>query len=303
MTRLLPALLAAAFVLPRGCGPKETPWPSIELDAGPYTTTEMARANNEFGLNLFKQLYDTTARSNTLISPTSIAAALTMLWNGARGTTRDSLAEVLRITGFDTSRVNPLAAALLADILSETDRVQLEVANSAWLNEGYQFYPEYRQVLADYFNAEFFQRDLNSPDATVAINRWVAKKTHGMIRKLIDGIPSGVVLYLLNAVYFDARWIDSFDPKRTGPGRFELEDGSEVEHPFMSRSGEYQTIALERFKAVRIPYGTGRFAVYIFLPGVPVEYIGHLRREMRSRGVPKAALEDSLPKDTLLPKP
>ncbi|UCG44216.1 MAG: hypothetical protein JSU73_06320, partial [candidate division WOR-3 bacterium] len=158
------------------------------------TITAMARANNEFGLDLFKELYDTTVQRNVLVSPTSIAAALTMLWNGARGTTRDSLAEVLRIAGFDTAHVNPAAAALLANILSETDRVQLEVATAACLDEGYRVYPEYSQTLIDYFNAELLQHDLQSPKGVAAINRWVAKKTHGMIKKLVSRLSPSVRL-------------------------------------------------------------------------------------------------------------
>jgi serine protease inhibitor len=106
-----------------------------------------------------------------------------------------------------------------------------------------------------------------------------------------------VRLCLLNAVYFDGKWTDVFDPKDTRKGQFVLGDGSLVEHPFMNRVGNYGFLATKRLKAIRLPYGTGRFALYIFVPGLPREYeleaAGDLIRE---KGIPYSAARDSIAK-------
>ena len=56
---------------------------------------ELVSANNAFGFNVFQQLVGKNMSGNIFMSPTGLAMALSMTYNGAGGETQEAMARIL----------------------------------------------------------------------------------------------------------------------------------------------------------------------------------------------------------------
>jgi serpin B len=231
-------------------------------------------ADAQFGLDLFEIV---ATDSNLMISPYSIATALSMLYPGARGTTADEIAEAMRLSVDDATLHavrNHIDAALATPPppMSDEDTRQpftIRPANSAWGQGGYPFLEDYLAVLAENYGAGLRLLDYaGDPEGSRAIiNQWVEEMTEDRIKDLI---PAGAIdpatrLVLVNAIWFFANWFEQFDPALTAPGTFTLLDGSTVQVPLMHAAIDAAYAETDGFEAVRLPY-TGDAAMVVLLP-------------------------------------
>ncbi|MBM3292559.1 hypothetical protein FJY84_07760, partial [Candidatus Bathyarchaeota archaeon] len=60
---------------------------------------DLVTANTRFALNIFKTLQEEDLNKNIFISPLSISIALSMTYNGAGGTTKQAMTNVLQFSG------------------------------------------------------------------------------------------------------------------------------------------------------------------------------------------------------------
>ena len=133
-------------------------------------------------------------------------------------------------------------------------------------DKGVTFKPAFLQQNQEFYQAEVTSLDFSSPDAPGRINAWVSQNTNGKIPQIIDQIDPAQILFLINAVYFKGDWMTQFDPAKTTQQPFYLLDGSPKPHPMMLQQGRPLYLETEQFQAVSLPYGNGRFSMYIFLP-------------------------------------
>lgn len=227
--------------------------------------SRVVAANHRFGFQLFSQLQQ-AEQSNTLISPSSIALALAMTYNGANGTTQQAMAEVLALQDFSLDELNRANAALLLSLDSADPDVRLAIANSLWGRQGFAFNPEFLQCNREFYNAEITTLDFNQPDAVNRINTWVNDSTEGKIPTIVDQVDPNLVLFLINAVYFKGNWTIPFDESATIDRAFYRLDGTTKQQPTMMQQGRYRYAETEQFQAVSLPYGNRRFSMYVFLP-------------------------------------
>jgi len=242
-------------------------------DITPEDLASVVAGDAEFGLALLGQLAED---DNFMISPYSIATALSMLHPGARGTTADEIAAVLNLDVDPATLYEARAyidAALAADpgLPPDDERAPFTIrpANSAWGQGGFPFNDAYLEVLARNFGAGMRVVDFvaDADGSTDTINTWVEDITEDRIQDLI---PPGVVnvdtrLVLVNAIWFKANWFEPFAPEATAPGAFTLLDGSIVTVPLMHSGTRGQYVATDRYEAVRIGYA-GDAAMVIMLP-------------------------------------
>lgn len=73
-------------------------------------------------------------------------------------------------------------------------------------------------------------------------------------------------MFLINAVYFQGNWSRGFNKSLTTNQPFFLANGRQKTVPMMVQSGEFLYAESDRWQSVSLPYGTGRFSMYIFLP-------------------------------------
>src|SRR5699024_7637876 len=112
-------------------------------------------------------------QENVFISPTSLYMALSMVYNGADGNTKEEMAEALHVHGIDVTELNQANASLLASLYKDTDLIELQIGNSIWLNDRYHFQTEFEKHVEEYFNGEIKEIDVVDSQSAGKINDWV----------------------------------------------------------------------------------------------------------------------------------
>jgi serpin B len=250
--------------------PALTPTPpkgaNVASESDETIRNELAAANMRFGIRLFNQIVEQDESKNVFISPTSVAIALAMTYNGASGETQQAMADTLGLSGMSLDDVNSAYAALRASLINADPKVQLSIANSLWLRQGVTLNDAFVQHNQLYYRAQVQELDFASPDAVNTINNWVSDNTNGKIPTIVDQIPSDMMLYLINAIYFKGDWTRQFDKAKTADQPFHLLDGSTKSVPLMTQSGTFTYFQNDSFQAVSLPYGDGRLNMLVFLP-------------------------------------
>ena len=227
----------------------------------------VADAYTGFGFDLLKQLVKQQSGENVFISPSSVAFALAMTYNGAAGATQEAMGGALDVEGMQLKDLNDPNATWRLWLTNPGPGVELSVANSIWVRDGVEIMPGFLERNRQSYDADVANVDFSKDAAAEAINKWVSDNTRDKIPDIVQPpIDAETVIFLVNAVYFNGKWKAPFDPKRTADGTFIRADGSSVTVPMMSGDAEYRTYKGDRFLAVALPYGEGRMSMYIFLP-------------------------------------
>ncbi|WP_077211782.1 serpin family protein [Bacillus dakarensis] len=269
LKKIIFSLIFFSFILTAvGCG-LGTPSDSVissDVDFGKKDYQKVVSANNQLGLDLLS-IAERDQNGNIFISPASLFMALSMVYNGADGTTKEEISEVLKIKGIDTTELNKANASLITSLYQNSKSVQIRIANSIWINEDFHFQPEFSQNTQDYFNAEIEEIDIFDSKSAEMINDWVKKSTNNKIEEIVESpLNPDLVALLINAIYFNGDWKFEFDKKQTKDRTFYLNDGTAKEVPLMSLKENLPYLETEHFQAVSLPYGDEEMSMNVYLP-------------------------------------
>lgn len=228
--------------------------------------SKLVDANTRFGFKLFQEVLKQDSNKNVFVSPTSVAIALSMTYNGAGGETQQAIASALQLQGMSLQDINQANNALKTSLENADPAVQMSIANSLWAKQGISFKPEFMQQNQQFYGAKVTELDFRNPDSVNVINSWVKENTKGKIDTIVDKLKPDDVLFLINAIYFKGNWTKPFDKSQTTNRPFNLSNDSQKQQPIMSQSGKYRYYENDSFQAVSLPYGKGRMSLYVFLP-------------------------------------
>lgn len=248
----------------------------VEIDTTPFVYDEITVPLTNFSINLFKNSLN--EGKNTVISPMSVALALAMTANGADGKTKEEMEKTL---GGDLSITN-LSQHLYfyMKTLSNSQKSKLSIANSIWFdgnNKGLDVNKNFLQRNADYFEAKIYKIPFDNK-AVKPINNWVKKNTNGMIDKIINEISPDAVMYLINAIAFDAQWENVYEKCEISKDDFTNIDGV-TKQVDMMYSDEYQYVHDNNAKGFKKDYYNGDYSFVALLPDKNIDiydYINNL---------------------------
>ena len=233
----------------------------------------------QFAFRLFQQtafqeeLSSVNQDKSFMISPLSVMPALGMTVNGADGETAAQMMEVLAGQPSDMAELNAQWSAFAAGLPS-SKKAKLSMANSIWVRDGVmEPNQDFLQTNRDSFHADIFSAKFD--DGTVKdINQWVSRHTDGMIDKMLENISPSAMMFLINALAFDAEWKEIYTTEQVRKGTFHGTTGDQK----VEMMGSDEDCYLEDDKATGFlkPYVSG-YSFMVMLPneGVSVgEYIG-----------------------------
>ena len=240
-----------------------------------------AQSQMLLAVELFQSSVLESKDENVLISPLSIQLALAMTANGADGNTK---AEMEALLGGEIS-LEDLNEYLYSYVnnLPSAEKYKLQIANSIWFrdDEGrLQVEKDFLQKNADYYGAQAYKAAFD--DQTLKdINNWVMDHTDGMIDSILDQIDEYAVMYLINALVFDAEWQHVYDKSDVYKGKFTNIGGTEKQVDMMHSE---ETVYLQDENAIGFmkPYSGSKYNFAVLLPneGVDIyEYIAGLTGE------------------------
>jgi len=286
----LVAVLVAATIASTACGSSQASPPASgstggialaaahlpRASADPGAANDVAAAINAFGLDLYAKAG--AGGGNFVVSPASIAIALSMARAGAKGETAAQMDRVLHALGADAEAagLNALDAALTARTGSYTDSADkpvdltLRIANATFAQRDLAFVPAYLDALATQYGAGLQLVDYRQ-DAEAArqlINGWVSGQTAQRIPELLaPGVLDAMTrLALVNAIYLKAPWLTPFDADATKAGSFTRADGSTVQAQMMSAGEQFGYAAGTGWRAVDLPYVGGSLSLTVIVP-------------------------------------
>jgi len=227
----------------------------------------LTATTSRFAFKLYGQVVKERGDKNVFVSPSSVALALAMTYNGAEGETRQAMAQTMEIQGMSVEDLNRGFGELKSVLANVDPQVQLRIANSLWADKKFSLNPAFIQRTKEYYGAEVATLDFADPAAPDTINSWVAKNTENKIPTIVDRISPEKILYLINAIYFKGQWQFEFEKAKTKDDVFRLAAGRQKQLPMMFQTREYQYYEEKDFQAVALPYGKGRVSMYVFLPG------------------------------------
>ena len=251
-----------------------------------------------FILNLHRAAApDLTA--NVCWSPFSVASALGLLTQGARGLTRDELAVLL--VGEKSGDIGELGALLkrasvLAPHRDNEDEPVIAVANTLWTDESVEILASFVEELGRWSSGTVqsapFQQDAEG--ARKLINLDIAKTTRDLIPELLPGgaVTAETVSALVNALYLKCAWRFRFVEGATTPLPFHTPSGT-VDVPTMALSEQIGYAATDGWQVARLPAIGGVEAAVLLPDGdlataepeLDADLLAHLLDAPRSRQV------------------
>ena len=236
-----------------------------------------------FALALFRQTAAQDGGKNLLVSPLSVTTALNMAANGTAGNTLAQLEKVLG-GGLTAADMNAYLYTLMNNLPnSETSR--LKAANSIWVNNQVRDVVKrsFLQNMLGYYGAGINACDFDEA-ALEAINNWVRENTDDMIDSILKDPDPDILMLLLNALAFDAKWQHPYNENNVSKAPFTREDGTKTDCDMMH--GE-EKVYLEDDDTVGFmkAYAGGgyRFAALLPEKGVAMaDYIASLTPEKLS---------------------
>ncbi len=244
-------------------GPGNNPPKPIEMN---YKSLEIIDAGEQFAFELFHQTCSLSTEDNIMISPLSVSYALGMTYNGAAGSTLEAFKEVLHFGDLTSQEVNETYKDLVGQLVHLDDDVEFSLANSIWYRLGASVLEDFIATNREYFDAAVRELDFSDPASVDIINDWIEDKTNDKIKDMLDFIPSGVYMYLVNAIYFNAAWKYEFDKDDTYSGLFHKEDGTTSQADFMKIEGNFYYTSHSAYSAIELPYGDSTFSMVALLP-------------------------------------
>ena len=209
--RMAALALAVCMALPLfGCGGKLKAQSLTEgITARTIDThtdlTGDSTAVMDFAAALLRQ---TAESEGVLLSPVSVLYALGMTANGA---SCDTLTQLEQAMGMDLTALNDYLYTYRMSLPENTKKCKLSLSNSLWLRDIFRVDDAFLDTCANYYGAEAYRSAFDDSLVT-DLNRWVDNKTDGMISSLLDQPPTDrTMLYLVNAVCFDAKWRETAD--------------------------------------------------------------------------------------------
>lgn len=224
---MLSLVLAVSALIPlSGCS---TTAQAADLMSGVKSNTllpDSARTEEEtatimdFGVTLFKDSAESD--KNTLISPLSVLCALAMTANGAK---EETLGQMEQVFGLSVEDLNNYLGTYVRTLPSG-DKYKVSLANSIWFKDDEKLTVEqsFLQTNADYYGTSVYKAPFDG-GTLKDINTWVSDNTDGMIENILNEIPEEAVMYLINALAFDAEWETIYRDNQIRDGTFTTKSG------------------------------------------------------------------------------
>lgn len=218
-----------------------------------------------FSYHMLKENLDST---NPVLSPLSAYLAMGMVGLGAKG---DTLAEFEHVMGVGMQETaETLMQALpnwVVDTSDDKEKSVLEVANSVWLDETMEPGEDWIHDVSDIYGAEAYRGVLSSTSVMKDMNLWVEKKTHSLIKNFLsEPLSRETKMALVNAIYFNGKWVADFDKKSTCKEAFTTTDGKTQQVDMMyDRRTEFY-VKNEKMDGVVMDYRYGNMALVALKP-------------------------------------
>ncbi|KAL8198891.1 UNVERIFIED_CONTAM: hypothetical protein K2H54_028862 [Gekko kuhli] len=263
-------ILKKQFCAPKGpANPDADNTGGAEEEEDPFykvPANKLAASVSNFGYNLYRQRSSQTPTGNVLLSPFSVATALSALSLGAGERTETLISRALFYDLLNKAEVHSTYQGLLASLVAPAKglksasrlimerRLRMKMGFVNEVEKSYRFRPK---VLTGNLRVDLQET-----------NNWVQQQTNGKVTRFLREIPNGISILLLGAAYFKGKWVTRFDSKLTRLQDFHLDEDRTVSVPTMAGSNTLVKYGFDselNCKIAQLPL-EGSVSALFFLP-------------------------------------
>lgn len=232
----------------------------------------MVAKSNDFSFNLFREVYrqrqtESQGQKSMFFSPMGATFMMGMMAEGAEGETQREILKTMCLDEATAREVSQMCEVLIDDVPEADRQVTLKIANAIYTNKDYNLKKEFKKCMDEYYDADVRSLDFSKAESLNAINNWAKDKTNGKIQKIIDRLSPDAVAYILNSIYFNAKWTNQFDREDTKTETFMTESGEAHQTEMMNNNAIVACAANDVMSMVCLPYGSGTvWNMYVMLP-------------------------------------
>lgn len=251
----------------------ESPVPTEQITKVSLDETQKGyvEAGNKMAFRFLGEMFE---NKNLVCSPLSLQYALAMTANGASGQTRQEIIDFLGYGSDGIDALNEYSKTLLEQLPAVDLDVTLKVTDALLVNDKFPLLPSFKETVEKNYYAAVENMDFSDPRQIAArINDWSSRNTDGFIDKVLEPseISPDAVAYIMNALYFKAKWAGSeddpmFESKYTKAEDFHLSDGKTIKVDMMRNTRWHQYAEMDGYKVLVLPYANYMFNMYILLP-------------------------------------
>ena len=187
-----------------------------------------------FDYNVIRETNKLVKNQNYLISPLSMAYALSLLSEGAKENTKVQIDKALN-------------NYQLPKLINIKDRIS--IANLLFIKSMYKndISNKFINTLQSKYYSDLIFDEFNTPDKA---NQWISDKTYKMINNAIDELSNDFVLGLANTIAIDVEWKNKFECYNTSSKDFTKIDNSIMKTAMMRNENDVYYIENSNAKGI-----------------------------------------------------
>ncbi|KAH7713812.1 SRPN-1 protein [Aphelenchoides avenae] len=228
----------------------------------------MVEAQADLAAKLLRETSLVDPSASVIISPISIAIALSMVYVGAK---RETKRELRTLLAGDTSDAHLLeyfddAVHYLG---ARHNNYSLESANKVYVDKSIRVLREYRHKIHRHFNGGFERIDVKDTFGTAKkINDFVDEATSHKIRKVIRAqeIQSTSRLFLVNALHFKGEWTEKSYRQMSSNESFYTSEGQSKLVTMMHQKSFFIYFEDDQAQVLGLPYKGNEVFMFVILP-------------------------------------
>lgn len=169
----------------------------------------------QFACCFYKEISSHENSGNVFFSPLSISTAFAMLTLGARS---DTLTQILRVLSFNPREISENEIhegyrQLMQMVNRKTEGLQLNMGNILFVLDRLKPQEKFLSNLRKFYEGEAYPMNFKRADqAQIKINEYVAGRTNGKIKDLINNLDPLTEILLISYIYFNGKIYIAYSP-------------------------------------------------------------------------------------------
>lgn len=212
-------------------------------------------ANKDFTANFYPLAQENGA--DFVFSPLSLQLGMALSSEIALGDTQNEILKVVSLPTCEKTR-HKGAKKLFKYFNTESDILQISLANAAWISTENKLPKHLKEVLKGSYQAGIFKADfVNTAEETrLNINTWVADNTQQMIQNLLTegSVSEKTKFVLVNTLYLKAPWKKPFSVEKTYDAPFYTSTNKSQQLSFMHQTANFGFLDENDLTVIELPF-------------------------------------------------
>ena len=209
---------------------------------------------HNFQIEIFKEINKNKIGKNIMVSPLSIYHILSLTANGSANQTMVEMLQTLgHVNKIELNKENNTISNIVVKLKT------VEMANAIFTK--FKLEQQFLNLIKNY------KATIDNVVSAEQGNTWCSNATHNKIPTIVNDI-NGVLMILINVIYFKGNWQKTFDVKLTNKQSFLNFNKEEKITDFMHMTNNFYYFESQKIQAIQINYEKDNLKAFIILPKI-----------------------------------